>query len=180
MRMEHGEIDRRTAEHIYPETWPHWPSVFLGTAAQIGRPFVRTARVRSLRNIDRALDELAGPRPRPLSNEPPPPQRWALVDRLVDKFSGSLWTSLNFGDDFASALGVAELGVALRRFKLDRFDYPTDLSALVPNYLDQMPIDPYTGRPFSYTRHGSGFTLHATGSRPEIRDWMVLDWDVKR
>lgn len=179
-RMEKGEIDSRTAEAIYPMTWPDWPSAFLGPAARVGRPFVRKARVRSLRQIDQVLDELAGPRPRRAAKEPPPPQRWALVDRLVDKFTSGIWNDGDESDDFASALRVAELGVALRRFKLDRFNYPEDLSALVPSYLDRLPIDPYTGRPPVYARQGSGFTLRATGSRPESRNWMALEWDVKR
>ena len=34
-------------------------------------------------------------------------------------------------------------------------------AALTPAYLEQSPIDPYTGRPPVYTRQGSGFTLRA-------------------
>jgi len=169
-RMERGDIDPGTVEYIYPMTWPRWPSMLVRPAAQIGRPFVRMARLRYLRHMDRLLDVHMGPRPRPAAPEPPPPQRWALVDRLVYKFTFGTSDSSDLGDDFASGLAVAEVAVALRRFKLERIDYPDDLSALVPNYLDRLPIDPYTGRPPVYTRQGSGFRLQAR----------ALEWDVKK
>jgi len=180
MRMERGEIDPRTAEYIYPMTWPHWPSSFLGPAARVGRPFVRMARLRYLRHVEQLLDAQAGPRPRPALPEPPAPQRWALVDRLVDKFTAGTWHRSNLGDNFAGALGAAELAVALRRFKLERFEYPADLSALVPSYLDRMPIDPHTGRPPIYVRQGPGFTLRVTDSSSGAEKWWAFEWDVKR
>ena len=180
MRMEKGEIAPDIAQHIYPATWPDWPSAFLGPAAQIGRPFVRTARLRYLRHMDRLLDVQAAPRPRPATPTEPTLQRWALIDRLVDRFTAGTWYRSDVGDNFASGLGAAELAVALRRYKLDRFDYPDDLSALVPNYLDHLPIDPYTGRPPVYRRQGSGFTLQARGSSPDMKDDRALEWDVKR
>jgi hypothetical protein len=180
MRMARGDIDPWTAQYIYPETWPDWPSAYLGLAAQIGRPFVRKAHVRYLQHMENLLDVQTGPRPRPLLKDPRPPQRWALVDRLVDKFTDGTWTRSSQGDDFASALGVAEIGVALRRYKIDRFEYPADLSALVPGYLDALPIDPFTGRAVAYSRQGSGFTLRGTPSYPEKKQYMTFEWDVNR
>jgi len=180
MRMAKGDIDPWTAQYIYPITWPDWPSSYLGLAAQIGRPFVRKAHVRYLRHMEHLLDVQTGPRPRPLAKDPRAPQRWALVDRLVDKFTDGTWIRSNQGDNFASALGVAEIGVALRRYKIDRFEYPADLSALLPGYLDALPIDPYTGRPPAYSRQGSGFTLKARAPSPGIEEYLTLEWDVKR
>ena len=71
--MENGEVDGSAVEFLYPMTWPSWPKPFLGVAARIGRPAVRILRVRYLQHITGALDEQAGPRPRPVS--PPPPTR---------------------------------------------------------------------------------------------------------
>jgi len=179
-RMEKGDIDPDIISWIYPETWPKWPSMFVRPAAVIGRPFVRTARLRYLRHMDQLLDIQTGPRPRPLLPESPSPQRWELVDRLTDKFTAGTWRLSETGDDFASSLGVTEIAVALRRFKLDRGDYPYELSALVPNYLDRLPIDPYTATTPVYARQGSGFLLVGTASSPERTKWLVLEMDVKR
>jgi hypothetical protein len=179
-RMARGDIDRWTAESIYPATWPDWPSAFLGAAAQIGRPFVRKAHGRYLQHMEHLLDVHAGPRPLPVSRPPAMPQRWALVDRLVDKFIDGTWGRNSLGDNFTSALGVAEIGVALRRYKLDRFEYPAELSALVPGYLDALPIDAYTGRTPAYSRQGSGFTLQIKVPHPETKKYLTFEWDVKR
>ena len=179
-RMEKGDIDPDIIGWIYPMTWPKWPSIFVKPAAVIGRPFVRTARLRYLRHMDQMLDAQMGPRPRPVIPELPTPQRWELVDRLTDKFTGGTWRLSETGDDFASSLGVAEIAVALRRFKLDHSDYPDELSALVPNYLDQLPIDPYTATTPVYARQGSGFLLRGTASRPDMTKWLGLDLNVKK
>ncbi|MCE5217411.1 hypothetical protein LLH03_10350 [bacterium] len=45
----------------------------------------------------------------------------------------------------------------LSRLADDR--YPAGLSALTPQYLARVPADPLTGRPFTYDRQGSGYTL---------------------
>jgi hypothetical protein len=179
-RMEEGDIDLNVIDFIYPMTWPRWPSILLETAGVVGRPFVRTARLRYLRYMDQLLDIQAGPRPRPLLPERPWPQPWQLVDRLVERFTVGTSYLIETGDNFASSLAVAEIAVALRRFKLDRGDYPDDVSALVPGYLDQLPIDPYTGRTPVYARQGSGFLLQGTASTPERTKWLALEWDVKK
>jgi hypothetical protein len=96
-----------------------------------------------------------------------------LVDRLAEKFSGFVNGNLATGEDFARKLAVTEIAVALRRFKIDHGEYPVDLSPLVATYLDVIPIDPYTGRPPIYARQGTGFSVDATGSRPEVLGWRI-------
>jgi hypothetical protein len=91
--------------------------------------------------------------------------------------------AIESGDLFASELNAAELAVALRRFRLDRGAYPDELSALAPEYLASVPIDPFTGRPPVYTRKGAGFELHAEGPRNRNRQappHLTLDWVVAK
>ena len=178
-RMERGDVDSDVAANMYPPNWPEWPSAFLGIAARIGRPFVRTARVRYLQQMERLLDAETGPRPRPALPDPPA-QRWALIDRLTDKVAEGTRYFAHIGDDWMGELGAAEIAVALRRFKLDHKNYPDDLSALAPVYLTRLPVDPYTGQPPVYARVGAGFTLRAIGSRPGMNRWLVLEWNVPR
>jgi len=48
-----------------------------------------------------------------------------------------------------------ELTLALRLWQLEHGgNYPETLEALVPSILDRLPLDPYSGRPFGYTRSG--------------------------
>jgi len=180
-RMENGDIDPNTASWIYPMTWPSWPSRLLGPAARIGRPFVRQARLRYLEYMEQLLDVLSRPRPHPRLPEYPAPQRWALVDRLTDKFAGGSTWRANSINLVMTELSAAELAVALRRFRLDRGAYPDDLPALVPRYLATLPIDSHTGRPPVYARQGSGFTLRAEGVPGYAKvAWIALEWNVAK
>jgi len=179
-RMEHGDVDRHTAEVVYPESWPDWPSAFIGIAAQVGRPFVRTAHLRYLQQMAQIVDLESGPRPRPSREEPPPPEPWAFVDRLTHRFADGAWGYSEGGDDFMAELSAAEVAVALRRFKLDHKAYPDTLSTLAPTYLVRLPIDPFTGQPPVYARVGEGFTLRVNASWPGREKWFALEWNVPR
>ena len=54
--------------------------------------------------------------------------------------------------------------LAAQRFHRDRGVYPDMLGTLVTEgYLDQVPIDPYSGRPFAYRRTNDGFLLYSWG-----------------
>ncbi len=58
---------------------------------------------------------------------------------------------------------IAALAVALRRFRMDRGQYPDALSALAPKYLPDVPADLFSGEPLKYRREGKGFLLYSVG-----------------
>jgi len=45
-------------------------------------------------------------------------------------------------------LALTRIVTARARYKLDHGEFPGELSGLVPNYLDSVPIDPFTGEEF--------------------------------
>ena len=149
-----------------------------GGMGLIGRPFVRLARVEYLRQMEELIALDAGPRPRPALQLPPArgwnPRRTSVL------IAQGLLRAIDSGDGFKSALGTAQIGVALRRYRLDRHAYPDDLSALVPDYLRRLPIDPMTGRPPAYVRQGSGFSLRSLPVPAPRSVNSALDWDVRR
>jgi hypothetical protein len=69
------------------------------------------------------------------------------------------------------AIQSARVACALERFDLGQTVYPNDLDALVPDYLNQVPLTPNTREPFLlYQREAKGrFVL-----RP-VPDWDVTD-----
>jgi hypothetical protein len=142
----------------------------------VGRPFLRMSRVDYLERLDALMDVQAGPRPR-AAFDGESELRW--LDRQVLSTSG-LERAIETGDLFMSALGATELGVALRRYRLDHGAYPGDLSAVVPAYLPDVPIDPFTGQPPVYLRQGDGFTLRAEGGRADRAASPALNWAVVR
>lgn len=81
------------------------------------------------------------------------------------------------GDTHDRVLAVAQIGVALRRY---RGSYPDDLSALVPAYLAQLPIDRVTGKPPVYARNSPGFTLKAASLTRDSPMNAALDWTIAR
>jgi hypothetical protein len=123
------------------------------------------------------LDVEAGARPRPAVVTRPAPF-WNLQERFAQMSLPGLARSMETGDLYSSALATTEIGVALRRFRLDHGAYPADLSALVPQYLARVPIDPFTGQPPMYARRDAGFTLHSQGGAHFTQHNSALDWTV--
>ncbi len=54
--------------------------------------------------------------------------------------------------------------VALERFRLANKGYPKTLAELVPTYLDKLPLDPFSGKPYGYRVEDDGnFLLWSVG-----------------
>jgi hypothetical protein len=63
-----------------------------------------------------------------------------------------------------ASLLAARTGLACRLYKSRTGAYPESLEALVPGILAEVPIDPFTGKPFVYRREGEGFIVYSLGS----------------
>jgi hypothetical protein len=149
-------------------------------ALRIVRPFVRLAHVRYLQSMDRLITIQAGPRPRP-AWEPPKASPWSPYDHFVTgTFSSGLARTIQTGDDYLSMLGASEIAVALRRYKLDHGSYPGDLAALTPQYLERLPMNPYTGQVPVYAREGEGFVLHAPRDETYRPKQPAQDWKISK
>jgi len=59
---------------------------------------------------------------------------------------------------------VSRTGLASRLYKSRMGKYPENLEALVPGILNEVPIDPFTGKPLVYRREGEGFIVYSLGS----------------
>lgn len=59
---------------------------------------------------------------------------------------------------------AARTGLACRLYKSRNGSYPESLEALVPGILAEVPIDPFTGKPFVYRHEGEGFIVYSLGS----------------
>ena len=61
----------------------------------------------------------------------------------------------------------SRVAVAIERFRRDRNALPTALSDLVPQYLGEVPSDPYSGRPLLFRRAESGYTVYSVGANQQ-------------
>lgn len=60
------------------------------------------------------------------------------------------------------------VAVAIERFRRDRGSVPPTLSDLVPEYLVDVPEDPYSGRPLLFRASENGYTVYSVG--PDRQD----------
>lgn len=74
---------------------------------------------------------------------------------------------------------IAIVVCALMRYELAHGQYPQALEALVPEYLDAIPLDPFTNLPLRYIRHEDGkhFLLYGLGEDQEDDNGEPVDQD---
>jgi hypothetical protein len=56
-------------------------------------------------------------------------------------------------------------GLALKLYRSEKGVYPETLEQLVPGYLDEVPVCPFTGKPLAYESDGKTFRLSAVGEQ---------------
>jgi hypothetical protein len=64
--------------------------------------------------------------------------------------------------------------IAIRAYWLERGHLPARLSNLVPDYLPQVPLDPFGGGEFVYRPTPTGFQLCSAGADPDT-GYLMLD-----
>jgi ABC-type transport system involved in multi-copper enzyme maturation permease subunit len=73
------------------------------------------------------------------------------------------------------------LQIALARYRTEHDEYPRQLTELVPEYLAELPLDPYSGQPFGYEPDGLDLPLQRTGhvtNFERIEPGRPLFWSV--
>ena len=94
-------------------------------------------------------------------------------ERLVLLQLGKMWDAERqvFDDQTKRTVCSGRLlltHIALRRFRLANAVYPARLDELVPNYLDAVPIDSFSGRSLIYRRLENRYQLYSVG--PDGKD----------
>lgn len=79
------------------------------------------------------------------------------LDRLVTKNA-----------EHDAAVDVARVGLGLKLFKQKNGAYPGTLENVAPEFLDAIPVDPFTGKALIYRKADAGFILYSLG--PNQRD----------
>ena len=65
-------------------------------------------------------------------------------------------------------LRALRLEVALRRYRAARGEWPPNLAALTPEFMDKVPLDPFSGGAFIYQRGGGSCSFYSLG--PDCKD----------
>jgi len=70
------------------------------------------------------------------------------------------------------------LAAALAAYRANHGQWPERLDMLTSEYLDELPVDPFTDAPFRYERRENGFLLYSLGLNIEDDSDMNLDPDL--
>ena len=91
------------------------------------------------------------------------PGRVERVGRFGHWFIAEAYRAL-WGDIEAEArMNNARAAIAVARYQSDHGSLPSDLGALVPEYLDALPVDICTGEPLGYYVTAEGYTVYSVG-----------------
>jgi hypothetical protein len=58
---------------------------------------------------------------------------------------------------------ATRVAFALMAFRLDHGTFPDQLEKLVPEYIDHVPVDPFSGAPIVYRKRPDGVVIHSAG-----------------
>jgi hypothetical protein len=112
-------------------------------------------------------------------------RNWSFPAKLQHLFSALALPSIsNVAYRAASTqtgLDEARTALALERFRLTHGDLPASLDALVPQYLDAVPVDVLTAQPLHYRRLGpDDFLLWSVGWDGVDDDGKIPDPETKK
>jgi len=91
--------------------------------------------------------------------------RYCLMTRLLFPAMTQV-AAKNAGHD--AQIAVARVGLGLKMFKRNNAAYPETLGKLVPEFLDAVPFDPFTGKALICRKAEAGFVLYSLG--PDQQD----------
>lgn len=152
----------KSALHRYPGYWgwKYWQSY----DDEIAHGEITQAAIDALRNARTAgIPALA------VSNFEASAARLSLTHRSAFKWLDYSPGTLHAG--FLTRIRTVEIqrallisAIALKRYELKHGQYPADLSALVPEFVTQLPRDPMDGKPLRYRLNPDGtFLLYSIG-----------------
>jgi len=90
------------------------------------------------------------------------------IAALLCRVSGSDEHFLKLITERQMQVPLARLMVALEALRVEKGAYPENLGKLVPEYVDALPQDTFSGQDFVYRRDGDGYVLYSVG--PNSRD----------
>ena len=68
--------------------------------------------------------------------------------------------SVNANSRFFARVDGLRIAIALESYRHDHASYPDSLDSLAPDYLSELPLNPYDGSAFSYQREGDDYILY--------------------
>ncbi len=90
------------------------------------------------------------------------------LDPVADLFAPTMSRAASSLQHARTTRGAALLTLAAHRFRLDHGQFPESAEDLVPSYLDEVPLDRFTGEPMRYRLTPDGPLIYVSG--PDLDD----------
>jgi hypothetical protein len=98
----------------------------------------------------------------------------------------ALVRALGVQDTVVASCDIAEMVLYLKLYKKSTGSYPEELAAIVPEYIQELPLDPFTGGAYVYRKESEGFVLYSVsvnlvddGGKPDVREGDIV-WRSSR
>jgi hypothetical protein len=94
------------------------------------------------------------------NNEPLKLMRRGLITSII---APALRKTIESGARAQAIHSTAETAIAMTRYKLEHGAYPVTLEPLVPDYLDEIPADPFDGKPLRLAHKADQWIVYSIG-----------------
>ena len=102
---------------------------------------------------------------------------YATISRII---TPALNSSLLHSVHVQALIRVSRVGLALLRHKLAHGAYPASLAEIDPEFLGEIPVDPFTGQPLVYRPEADGFVLYSLGKNFRDDNGTIESIDSRR
>lgn len=69
-----------------------------------------------------------------------------------------------------------KIALALKIYRAEEGEYPDSLAVLIPEYLSELPKDPFTGKNYIYHRKGKHFSVYSAGINEKDDGGVYKEW----
>ncbi|MBN1865718.1 hypothetical protein JW916_00350 [Candidatus Sumerlaeota bacterium] len=158
-----GEAIRR--KRLLPD-WLQYPG-----AGILARPFIRRDIVETQKHFLLLEKVLAGPSHERLGACSRKPflgytedlPKWQFVSWAL-LHNDAYLTLIDRGLMDTSRMEVLRLALAIKAYRIEQGEWPETLDGLAPDYIESVPLDPYTGKTMIFRQRGDGFVVYSVGA----------------
>jgi len=86
--------------------------------------------------------------------------RWAILSQILLPALEKVFVQAQFHE---ARCKTAAAAVAALRFREKKGRYPDRLAALVPQFIEAVPLDPFDGKPIRYRKVPGGIIVYSVG-----------------
>jgi hypothetical protein len=86
-----------------------------------------------------------------------------FVDVLAPQMASDMGLNVEFAARAAAVNRIAALAIALERYRRAKAKPPATLDELAPQFIREVPLDPYTGKAFNYQETDASYVIYSLG-----------------